>query len=94
VVIHNLNIKGIAVLEAKTEPPLVVDANAELTLAVSSQCLQAIAGWNPKIVNGYGAIQHLQFTFGGGRERFELLRTSALKQIPRGFASKRFNHNV
>ena len=44
VIVDNLDIIGIAVVPTKTEPPLVVDANAVLPLSVGSQGLQSIPG--------------------------------------------------
>jgi len=44
VIVDNLDIVGIAVVPAKTEPPLVVDANAVLALSVGSQWLQPVPG--------------------------------------------------
>jgi hypothetical protein len=44
VIINNLDVVGIAVMPAKTEPPLIVDANAVLALSVGSQGLQPVSG--------------------------------------------------
>jgi hypothetical protein len=44
VIVDNLDIVGIAVMPKKTESPLVIDANAMLTLSVGSQWLQPVPG--------------------------------------------------
>jgi hypothetical protein len=44
VIVDNLNIVGIAVVPTKTEPPLIIDANAVLTLSVGGQGLQPVPG--------------------------------------------------
>lgn len=41
-VIHNFNVKSVAVLPVETDPPLVVDANAELTGAVPFEQFQTV----------------------------------------------------
>src|SRR6266853_4955231 len=43
VIVNNLDV-GIAVVPTKTKPPLIVDANAVLTLSVGSQGLQPVPG--------------------------------------------------
>ena len=42
-VIYDLNIKHIAIIEAKADAPLIIDTNAPLTFAVASQRLQSVA---------------------------------------------------
>lgn len=42
-VIYDLNIKHIAIIEAKANAPLIIDTNAPLTFAVASQRLQSVA---------------------------------------------------
>jgi hypothetical protein len=78
-IIQNLHLVGIAFFEAKTQPPLVIDPDAELTLALPSQRFQAIAGRNSKIFNGASVIEHLQFAFGNGGNGLELLGSLSCK---------------
>jgi hypothetical protein len=49
-IVDDLNVPGFAVAPHKTDPPLIVNANAALTLAVAVQSLQTIAGRHTQIV--------------------------------------------
>jgi hypothetical protein len=44
VVVDDLDVPSLIIAPDKTDAPLVVDANAELTLAVAAQGFQPIAG--------------------------------------------------
>lgn len=57
VIVDNLDIVGIAVVPTKTEPPLVIDANAVLTLSVGSQLLQPVPGWTCHVSQDHCAVQ-------------------------------------
>jgi hypothetical protein len=61
VVIHNLHIECITIKPKKTEPPLIVDANAVLTLSTTSQRLEMISGWRPQKAKRWGSVNHCQF---------------------------------
>jgi len=50
----------------EANPPLVIDANAVLAAAISVQSLQAIAGWNPEIVELPGCVDREKFGSGPG----------------------------
>ncbi len=63
-VIDDLNIEGIAILEARAYAPLVIDANAPLTFTASTQSLQPVSRWNAKILQCVSVIQHLQLALG------------------------------
>ena len=45
VIIDDLYIEGVAVLEAKADPPLVIDADAPLPDSVMPQHLQSVRWW-------------------------------------------------
>jgi hypothetical protein len=57
VVIDDLYIKCITALEPKTETPLIVDANAPLTNAITDQLLQSVGGRQSQIIDSCGCIQ-------------------------------------
>jgi hypothetical protein len=42
-IVDDLNVRGFTIAPNKTYPPLIVDANAALTLAVAAQRLQTVA---------------------------------------------------
>ena len=49
-VIHNLDVFRTSRRPTKTQTPLFVDADAVLASAIAFQRLQAIAWWNPQII--------------------------------------------
>jgi len=92
-VINNFNIVGVAVLKAKANPPLLVDADAPLSLAVSCEGFKAVS-W-----------RHAQgFDTGGGVEPSELVprgphplttKLADIQPLEEGgglFVGERFNH--
>jgi len=57
VIIHHLDVEGVATLPAEAEPPLVVDPDAPFAGPVTSQLLQPVARGNPQVVQADGCIQ-------------------------------------
>ena len=51
-IVGYLDIMRIALTPAKTDAPLILDANAVLARSIPRQLLQSIAGWGPEIVEG------------------------------------------
>jgi hypothetical protein len=49
-IVDDLNVPGFAIAPHKTDPPLIVNPNAALTLAVAVQSLQTIARRYSQIV--------------------------------------------
>lgn len=56
-VIHDFDLVGIAMFPTKTDPPLVVEADAELTGADSSEFLEPIPRGNREVVEFRRRIQ-------------------------------------
>jgi len=50
VVVGYFDIKRVAISPDEAYPPLVIDCYGMLTGAIASQGMQAVAGWNLKIV--------------------------------------------
>jgi hypothetical protein len=48
-IIDDFDIPGFAISPHQTDPPLIVDSNAALTLAVAVQRFQTVAGRSPQI---------------------------------------------
>jgi len=46
VIIHDLNVMGITCRPTETDAPLVIDSDAELSLAITVQALQPIPWWH------------------------------------------------
>src|SRR4051794_37377563 len=61
-IVHDLNVIGIAAPPAEADSPLVVDTNAPLSRSFSVKFFEAIGRRNSQILKTGGAIQHTQFT--------------------------------
>lgn len=59
-VIANLDVIGIAVNKAETDPPLIVDGDRVLTLSISFERVEPVARWYLQIVQPRGQIHILQ----------------------------------
>lgn len=60
-IVHDLGLVCISIPPNETEPPLIVDSYAVLTLAVAAQSLKVVAGRGRKITKFSGAIQLPKF---------------------------------
>jgi hypothetical protein len=56
VVVDDLDILSIPLSPPKTDPPLIVDADAVLPRTIARQLLQAIARRTPKVFQGFSRI--------------------------------------
>ena len=91
-IIHNFNTAGMAVCPDKANPPLVIDADAVLTLPVAFRRFQTIAGRYFQKTQIRSGIQLLQFAH---RHRFNIgkpFHPPALKQGFGVFAVEFGNH--
>jgi hypothetical protein len=59
-IIHDLYIVGITLLPAKADPPLLVDPDRMLPLAVSREGLQAIARRHTQVIQARCSVQQRQ----------------------------------
>ncbi|MGA8892300.1 MAG: hypothetical protein WB493_12075 [Anaeromyxobacteraceae bacterium] len=57
VTIHEFDVTRVAILEAKTHSPLIVDANAPLARTVASETLQAVGGRHSQVIDAGDRIQ-------------------------------------
>ena len=55
-VVHDLDAVSSVGLPDKTDPPLVVDADAVLAVAVGFQCLQLVARWDAQAAEFRGGM--------------------------------------
>jgi hypothetical protein len=53
---------GVSVLPYETDAPLVVNSYAELPFAISRQLLQSVGRRNSQVFQGFGVIDHSQFS--------------------------------
>jgi len=58
VIVHDLDPRGISPAPPEADPPLVVDPDAVLTCAITSQALETIPRWYPQIVDVHSRVQH------------------------------------
>src|SRR6516225_543020 len=91
-IIYDLNIKRVAFLEAKTDAPLIVDADAPLTFAVATQGFQSVAGRHAKIVERMGVLDHLQLALGDSCKCLEPPWALPLEQRLGVLATEGFDH--
>lgn len=63
-VVHNFNVKGIAILPDKADAPLFVNADTVLPGSVSFQGFQPVSRRHAQIVYGSGIVNHFQFAQG------------------------------
>jgi hypothetical protein len=62
VVIDNPDLAALAILPNKTNPPLIVDADAVPALAVSLQHFQPVGRGNAQVIEPMRVVQHPQFS--------------------------------
>jgi hypothetical protein len=62
VVIRDFHFVSVAFLPFKTNPPLIVDANAVLTGTFASKFLQSIARRDTEIVQAFSGVENCQFS--------------------------------
>jgi hypothetical protein len=80
VIIHNLYPIRVAVLPYKTQPPLIVDANAVLVLPIAFQSLQSVSRQSAQSVKSLGGIQHVEFSERRSLNGSKTLHRFALKK--------------
>jgi hypothetical protein len=62
VVVDDFNVIGVAVSPKKADPPLIVNPNTILSFAISGKALEAVAGWDSKIIEAAGIVDLHQFS--------------------------------
>jgi hypothetical protein len=67
VVVAGLDVIGVAVFEPKADPPLVVDRNGVLTVAITIERVQPIARRDPEILNPRRSVDLFQLAPGAPR---------------------------
>jgi hypothetical protein len=60
VIVRHLDVVRIAILEAKANPPLVVDGDSMLTHTVPAQGVKPIAGRDPEVIELRRKVNILQ----------------------------------
>ncbi len=94
VIVNDLDVPGIATLKAETQAPLVVDAYAELTRALTLEKLEPVVRRHPQVLQSSGSVEHLQLALGHGPEMDPAHHTLAAKKLGCVFAPKRLDHGA
>jgi hypothetical protein len=93
VIVRDLDIVGIAVLEAETDAPLIVDGNGVLAFSVSLQGMKAIARWRFQVIQTGGQIDVFQTPDRPAQKvRRKPFGLACQEERLRVFVGKRFNH--
>jgi hypothetical protein len=92
VVIDDFNVMGFVSVPGKTNPPLQVDAYAELSLPIAPQGLEMIAGVSHQILQAGGGVQNVEPAQRLHVNRLETANVVALPEGPGVLAAKRSNH--
>lgn len=93
-VVRDFNFVGVAILPDETDPPLVIDSNAVLSLAVSAQRFESVAGRHRQVMQFLGCVEHGQLPQPDPLDGLELSHSLAVKKALRLFRAERFNHYV
>lgn len=72
-VIDYLNLFRVAFIPHEAKPPLIVDTDAVLSLAVAFQCFKSIATQSGQVLQRCRGVQYFQTPLGLGREACELM---------------------
>src|SRR5262245_5940530 len=83
-IINNLDVDGTwrGVGPLKAYSPLIVDANAVLPFAISSQSFKPIAWQGSQVLQRNGGLQTIQFEARGAFEAVERFDSLALSKVP------------
>ena len=86
-VVNDLNVVGIAASPQETYTPLIIDADAVLTLAVGLQCFQTISWRNHQILQGASTVQVKQlsarYSFKGPKARHVRISEQCFRSLDR-----------
>jgi len=61
VVVNDLHAESIALVPDKTDPPLVINPDAVLTVTSPAKRFKAVGGWDAEVIQGSGIIEHTEF---------------------------------
>ena len=59
-VVHDLDVLGVAVRPAKADPPLIVDPDTVLSGAIAFELLESVAWWDTKVFKCLGSVHSHQ----------------------------------
>jgi hypothetical protein len=65
VIVHYFHVVRVTIQPSETEPPLLVDPYAVLSMAIALQSLKPVTGWYTQFIQVHNSIQYPQFPHGG-----------------------------
>jgi hypothetical protein len=80
VVVDDLNIVNAVRLPSETNPPLIVHSDAELTFAITLQCLKPVSRWDAQASNLSSSMNLQQLPSGRSLDVTKSSNTSAVEQ--------------
>ena len=92
VVVHYLDVSRPHLTPLEAEAPLVIDADAVLTLAIALQSLQVVARRSFQEFQRLRSIELSELAHGDADEGLEATRVLALEECKRVFALERLDH--
>jgi hypothetical protein len=92
VIIDDLYLVSVALSPLETDAPLIVDSDAVLTLTVTVQFLQAIAGRDAQVLQRLRVVQHYELATGGVLDALKAWKALAVEERFRVFAPERLYH--
>jgi hypothetical protein len=92
VIIDDLYLVSVALSPLETDAPLIVDSDAVLTLTVTVQFLQAIAGRDTQVLQRLRVVQHYELATGGVLDTLKAWTALAVEERFRVFAPERLYH--
>jgi len=94
-IIRDLDVKGVAVNESKTDAPLVVNRNRILPFTIVLQLMKTIAGRNPQIRQTRGVLDIFEFSNRPSNDiRGELFRPAQRVEFPGGPIRESLDHTI
>jgi len=92
VVVNNLNIESVIVSPDKTDPPLIIDTNTMLTLAISVERLQPVSRRSYEVPQFRRTVDLAEFSPRDKLHGGESLATNAMVKPLRLLTAKRLDH--
>lgn len=95
VIVDDFHVEGVAVFPPEADTPLVVDADAPFTLAITGKLFQAVSRRNPEEIKGCCAAELLQLPLGNPLHILgKPCRESAMEELFSFLAGERADHGL
>ena len=91
-IIDDLHLVSVTLSPLETDAPLIVDSDAVLTLTVTVQFLQAIAGRDAQVLQRLRVVQHYELATRGVLDALKAWTALAVEERFRVFGAERLYH--